>query len=509
MIARRINGANGTSVVLEKHEPTPLLTHESWDLRLYRWYGNTLGVLVVLYLMLDRGVAHFHLPKTPAFIGEMTLLLGVLAIAFGTQWLRRALQGDILLATLIAYMVWCFFRTVPNMHLFGIQVTVRDAALWYYAGFAIALVAACTAVPDLLPKLIRGFRVVLPVLTVWLPIALLLERSGVQGPRFRYSSVPLLSHKPGNICCAAVICLAFLLLVPQNGNGNGNGNGIGKPPRVRLLRQRRYRSGVWVTLIVINVFTMLLGATQTRGGAVAELLAVFVIFLLMERPRRSQAIVAFVAGLTLVVGLGLATGASYHTQKRTISVSQLFENASSLGGGTNAQLSGSVSFRFDLWATILSKQESTSHLLDGFGFGVNLARTGGLNPRPNQPATLQLRSAHNSWLDVFARTGIIGALLYLIVWIGWFRRMGMATRRARDGEIRGVIGVCIAGVIALLMNSFFDPTLEGAQVAAVLFTLFAIGIVAARASQSAGRDHPYAVVRAALPASPAPSALAH
>jgi O-antigen ligase len=499
MIARRVNGANGQRIVLDKPVPTPLLERETWDLRLYRWYGDTLGVLVVLYLMFDRGIAHFHLPKTPAFIGELTLLLGILAIAFGTQWFRRALHGDLLLFTLLAYMVWCLFRTVPNMHIFGIQVTVRDAALWYYAAFALALIAACTAVPDMLQKLVRGFRIVVPLVTVWLPIALLLERSGIRGPKFRYSSVPLLSHKPGNVCCAAVICLAFLLLVPQNGNGNGNG----KPARFRLLRQRSYRPGVYITLVVINVFTMLLGATQTRGGALAELVAVFVIFLLMDRPRRSRVLVTFVAGLTLVVGLGLATGASYHTQKRTISVSQLFENASSLGGGTNAQLSGSVSFRFDLWATILGKQERTSHLLNGFGFGVNLARTGGLNPRPNQPATLQLRSAHNSWLDVFARTGIIGALLYLIVWIGWFRRMAMATRRARDAEIRGVIGVCMAGAIAILLNSFFDPTLEGAQVAAVLFTLFGLGVVAARASTAAGRDYPVDPVQAALPAIPA------
>ncbi len=501
MIARRVNGANGTTVVLEHPGSLPLVEHETWDIRLYRWYGNTLGVLVVLYLLLDRGIAHFHLPKTPAFIGELTLALGVLAIMAGTQWLRRALAGDVLLGTLIAYMIWCLFRTVPNMHIFGIQVTIRDAALWYYAGFAIALVAACTAVPDLLEKMVRGFRIVLPLVTVWLPIALLLERSGVLGPRFRYSSVPLLSHKPGNICCAAVICLAFLLLMPRNRtNGDGNGDS-GRPPRFRLLRQRRYRPGVWVSLIVINIFTMLLGATQTRGGGLAELAAVFVMFCFMERTRRSRTLAAFIAGLLLVIGLGLATGASYHTQKRTISVSQLFENASSVSGGTNSQLGGSVSFRFDLWGTILSKQEKTSHLVNGFGFGVNLARTGGLNPRPNQPATLQLRSAHNSWLDVFARTGIIGALLFLIVWIGWFRRMGRARRRARDEELRGVIGVCICGSIAILINSFFDPTLEGAQVAAVLFTLFGLGIVATRRSEDAGPEPPEpSDERAALPA---------
>jgi len=202
----------------------------------------------------------------------------------------------------------------------------------------------------------------------------------------------------------------------------------------------------------------------------------------MERGRRSRVAISFVAGLALVLGLGLVTGASYHTQKRTISVSQLFANAQSVSGGTdqNPQLSGSVSFRFDLWGTILGKQVSTSHLVNGFGMGPNLARTGGLNPRPNQPATLQLRSAHNSLLDIFARLGIIGATLFLLFFFGWFRRMRMGHRRSPDDETRGMIAVCMCGTLAILINSFFDPTLEGAQVAVVMYTLVGIGVALVR-----------------------------
>ena len=400
---------------------------------------------------------------------KLTLTLGVAAILIGTQWLRRALAGDKLLGLLIAYMGWGLLRTVPNMHIFGVQVTVRDAA-------ALVLRRIRHRADHRRHRCPRSdwpdgtdLGRVLPWLSIWLPIALLLERSGIQGPRFRYSNVPLLSHKPGNICCAAVICLAFLLLVTESGAP------LSRSPRVsRWLRP---------ALIAINVFTMLLGATQTRGGALAEVVATALIFVLMERTRRSRVGMSLLVGLFVVLGIGLATGASYHTQKRTISVSQLFENAQSVsGGGANPQLSGSVSFRFDLWATILHEQSTTSHLINGFGFGPNLARTGGLNPRPNQPATLQLRSAHNSWLDIFARTGIIGTLLFVMVWFGWVRRLGRARRRSPDDEdTNGVIGVCLAGVVAILINCFFDPTIEGAQVAAVLFTLFGLGIMCVRA----------------------------
>jgi O-antigen ligase len=454
--------------------PLPLIARETWDIRLYRWFGNLLGLLVLAYLFLDRGIAHFHLPKTPFFIGELTLAFGLLAVLVGTQWLRRSLSSDLLMATLIAFMVWGLLRTLPNLHIFGIQVTVRDAALWYYAAFAIAFLAATTAVPGLLRKMVDAFKVAVVVLTVWLPIALLLERSGVLGPKFRYSSVPLLSHKPGNICCAAVICLVFLLLVSPFSSP--------RPRAGRIMRLGNYGPSFRNLLVVINVFTLLLGATQTRGGAIAELVAVLLMFILMDRGRRSRIAMSFVAGLAIVLGFGLVTGASYHTDKRTISVSQLFENAQSVDGGTdqNPQLSGSVNFRFDLWSTILGKQISTSHLVIGFGMGPNLARTGGLNPRPNQPATLQLRSAHNSLLDIFARLGIIGATLFAVFFIGWFRRMKRGHRHSSDDETRGMIAVCMCGTLAILINSFFDPTIEGAQVAVVMYLLVGIGVALVR-----------------------------
>jgi len=455
----------------------PLVETETWDLRLYRWYGNTLGVLVVAYLAFDRGVAHFHIPRTPAFIGELTLTLGALAIAVGTGWLRRAVVGDPLMGTVLAWMLWGLFRTVPNMHIFGIQITVRDAALWYYAGFAVALVAAATAVPDLPRRLVRAFWWVVPALTVWLPIGLILQREGVKGPRFKYSSVPLLSHKPGNTCVAALLCLAFILLVASGDRRSRNG----EVQRDRLL-PRGYGPHVAVALIAINVLTILLGGTQTRGGALAALIAMVLVFAFMPRQRRSRIFIAFVASLVLVIGLGLATGAAFQTKHRTISVSQLFENAQSIEGGANVNpgLNGSVTFRLSLWSTIVQKQSSTSHLLHGYGFGPNLAKIGGLNPRPNQPVALQLRSAHNSWLDIFARMGIIGGVLWLLILFGWFRRMARARRwLVDDDDTRSVIEVCICTAVAILVNCFFDPTLESAQVAAVFYTAFGLGVVCA------------------------------
>src|SRR5580692_5139363 len=75
------------------------------DVRLYGTYGYVLGFLLTGYLFLDRGFAHFHLPKLKVvFVGEMTLALGVIAVLVGMGWMWRALLRDPLIATLLAFM---------------------------------------------------------------------------------------------------------------------------------------------------------------------------------------------------------------------------------------------------------------------------------------------------------------------------------------------------------------------------------------------------------------------
>jgi len=463
------------------------------DVRLYRAYGVALGVLLTGYLFFDRGFAHFHLPKVKvAFVGELVLLLGLVAVFVGIWWLRRAIAGDVLIGVLMAFMGWGAIHAVLDLRTYGYQAVIRDSALWYYGLFLVIFVAAGTAAPDLPQKLLRGFRRIVPWLTLWLPTGLLLQRSGVNGPKTRLSGVPLFSHRPGDFCCTAALCLAFLLLVPQGPQTDASKveRSNGADPNKRLI-VRGYRPGVLVGLVGLNLITIVLGATQTRGGGLAALVATVLVFAFMDGRRRSRVLMTLLAGALALSTFGVVTGASYHTAKRTVSVSQLLQNVqsvfgsggSSASGAPGAQLQGSVSFRTTLWENVLHTETSTGHTVTGLGFGPNLAQIGGLTQRSvNSAAAEQLRSAHNSLLDVLARMGLIGALLFAMFWFGWFRRMWRARRFAPDQDTRGVIGMCISTSTAILLNSFFDPTLEGAQVAAVLYTLAAIGILCARRS---------------------------
>ena len=342
---------------------------------------------------------------------------------------------------------------------------MHDAALWYYTLFALLLITAGTAAPDLGRWWLRWFGRLVPALSIWLLATLLLNKTGVKGPTFRFNNVPFLSHKPGNVCVAALICLAFLWLVPVI----------------------NYRRLTVIALSVLNLITIVFGATQTRGGGLAAAVAIVVGLVIIGRRQRSAATLGLVAALVLGFGLASITGAALHTR-----------DANHLGGSARSEhrelrtrvlellepaISGHRELPVLLVVEDLRRTEASSHLVDGFGFGPNLANIGGVSASASRTQTLSLRSAHNSPLDVFARTGIIGATLWLLMFFGWFRRMWRAHRtyRAEDDEAdRGLIDFCMIGTIAIIINSIFDPTLEGAQVASILFGLFGLGVLCAR-----------------------------
>lgn len=444
---------------------------EPTDVRLFRWYGAVLGVLLAAYLFFDRGIAYLHLPGTFLYIGELTLCLGLVAIAFGTGWVGRGMGGDALVSVVVCFMAWGLIRTVPLISTYGITNVFHDAALWYYGLFAILFVSAAAAVPELPARLVRGFGRIVPWLSLWLPIALLLVAKGVRGPSL--TGVPIFSHKGGNIAVVAASIVAYLWLVPDERRG-------------RLQRS---------ALIALNLFTIVADATQTRGGTLAAAVALLVAVILVDANRRARALTRVLLVLILVVALFGATGATIRTHKRTISLSSIFTTYGSVVGagagatGTKGNGSGTITWREELWGNILSREVSSGRILDGFGFGPNLASIGGVSLSQAQAgvngksSSTELRSAHNSHMDVLGRMGIIGAFLWVLMWGGWLWRMLRVRRRYKaegDEANRSLAELCVVVIVAIMVNAFFDPTMEGAQVAAFAFSIFGLGIVLSR-----------------------------
>lgn len=438
------------------------------DVRLAAVWARVLYAVGALYLFFDRGGAHLRLPGTTAYVGELTLALGLVVVAAGPRWLHQALAGDTLSAVLVCFMAWGALRAVPDLPRYGVVDTVHDSALFYYGLFAVLTLAVAEAVPDLPARLVRGFGTVLPWLSVWLPTTFLLSKFGVRIPPIPFlDNAPLLDHKGGNVAVVAAAGLAYLLLVPDS----------------RFDRRRRWLFGL------LDLGTVGLAATQTRGGALAAAVGLALAVWFLPRRRRARVLVAGAVVALAVAVVAAGTGLAVTTDKRTISFDAAVAEVSSVlhpqtsGGGGSGKLLGTEQFRLRLWSTILAKEVDSGRLITGFGFGPNLASLGGVRLSHAADSVDELRSAHNSHVDVLARMGLVGAFLWLVLWAGWLRRMARARRRLRRAGHRadqGVVELLMATVVAVLVNAFFDPTFESAQVAAVAFTAFAVGVVCAR-----------------------------
>src|SRR5271165_6223635 len=102
--------SNGVLPLLD--EPARLAWRgRSLDIRLYRAYGYVLGILLTGYMFLDRGFAHFHLPKLKVvYVGELTLAFGLIALMVGMSYMWRAIARDALIGSLLAFMGWGAFH---------------------------------------------------------------------------------------------------------------------------------------------------------------------------------------------------------------------------------------------------------------------------------------------------------------------------------------------------------------------------------------------------------------
>ena len=410
-----------------------------------------LPIVLAGYALFDRTFAWLHFPGVPLFQGELMVGLALIVTASATHTVLPGLKNRIPSTLLLVFILWGLVRTVPYVGTYHVDA-VRDAALWYYAIFGIVVAGLVVSLPHL-PRLWAGsYCRLLPWLLLWsIPAIQLDARPG--GPYM--PDAPVVSwfaHKSGNIAVGGAMALAFLWLVPVEGLG------------------RRKR----VLLTVLASLLVAMTATQSRSGLIAA--AATVVVMLLMSSRRRQMIAALVVPLVLIVGLAWAVNFKIPARPRPISVTQLAMNLGSLTGGGNSELSDTAQWRDQLWSSLLKETRRSNKLTTGWGFGENLAAKMGFEGERREGP---LRSPHNSHLDVLARMGGVGLTIWIALWIAWFTTMIRAVRRATSHDLRftrGVMGFAIAGVVAILVNAYFDPTLESPQVAMWLWFLFGLGL---------------------------------
>jgi hypothetical protein len=413
--------------------------------------------LLLGYLLFDRGFAWLHVPGTPVFVGEAVFALGMLMLITTRVRLASVARAGTPLVVLLLFMLWGLARGLPGIPVYGIDAA-RDLAMSYY-GFAAWFVALLLiGREERLWHWLELYGRAIPWVVVWLGPALLLQDVFDSRPPFvPDGEVSIFAHKIGSIADHATMGLLYFWLIR----------------REEHVLDPRWRTA----LTALTVVVVCVAAIINRGSFVSVAFGVAVLWFI-DRRRTGAVVGRIVAiGLTLLtVALVFDVRLPAFSNEREVSAQQFVANALSVidPTGANENLAGTADWRLQYWRTMIA-DVSEHYPLSGLGPGVNLRiRYGEQDEEP--PA----RDAHNSHVAIYARLGVIGLTLWVLLWWTWFAHMLRVRRFALlRGDIRraGLAGWLIAAEVMILVNAIFDPTLEGPQVGIWAWALFGVGAI--------------------------------
>lgn len=167
-------------------------------------------------------------------------------------------------------------------------------------------------------------------------------------------------------------------------------------------------------------------------------------------------------------------------QGRPATFQQMIENLFSIfGSSANGGLEGSKQFRLAWWGKIFDYTLLGNYFWTGKGFGINLADADGFQ----STADHSLRSPHNSEMTVLARMGVPGLVLWVLLQGAFGIGLLCATfahRRAGDLQLAALGAFLLAYWVAMMVDTSFDPYLEGPQGGIWFWTIFGLGLVVMR-----------------------------
>lgn len=422
----------------------------------FRWLEVLLLLALAGYLFFDRGFAWFHIPGTPIFVGEFVIAFGLFALLASKTNVLAILRTSAAAKALAAFMGWGALLLIGALATWGLDA-VRDAALWYYAIIAVFVFALLVAKPTRINSWMRFFGKAIPFFLLWFPVAIVLDTSfWDRSPLIPDSAIPIVSHRTGNMAVLAATAIGFLWLVDRDSE-------------LYTTRQR-----TWLT--ALGTVVILFAAMRNRGGFVASAIALLIAFLFLRR-QRSEITMIMVGVVVLLLTVGLVSKVEIPlVDDREVSVDQLIKNLSSVfdpsaGGRRQAT---TTEWRLELWAQVLN-DVTNDHPVAGFGPGPDLGERYDIVTDEDVP----LRNPHNSHVGVLARMGFVGVALWAILWVAWTVELlllrGRLLARGRRSEA-GIIVWLLVSATAILVNAFFDPSLEGPQVAWWLWALVGFGI---------------------------------
>ncbi len=399
-------------------------------------YLRAFALVLLGYAVFGRSFAYLGIP--PLYVGEMMFATGAALFLLRRTAVLR-IHSIPLIRLLLVFIGWNVICTVPYYPIYGLD-SVRDAATWYYSGFAIIVVGLMMANPALFRFVLAMYR----SFATWYPAligaALLLRLSG---------ALALSTAKTGDVGVHLAGVLAF-----------------------KLAQQTPVPPLWWLTMS----FPALYVVSGNRGGTLAFLMSFVSVALLQKRLKRLIALTVAVAAILLILAF-----VAFEVQRgsRSISPRQVVENLESMSATdrTVGGLQSTARWRLLWWSKIVSYTVFGDYFWTGKGYGINLADSDGF--QVVGPSGPPLRSPHNGHLTLLARSGVPGFLLWCAVQIAWgvtMLRHYLNTRRRAAKAWSKVFLWLLAYWIAFLVNGAFDVFLEGPMGGIWFWFVFGMGL---------------------------------
>src|SRR5205823_10524899 len=148
------------------------------------------------YAIGSKGFAYLGI--APVYIGELSLLFGIVALWY-THSIRHLLRTPLIRLVLL-FMLFGAIRTIPYLPEYRLDA-LRDGVLWGYGLFSIAIAGILLSKPHRLSYLVDRYRCFLPIFLVaapmvWLTTVLLASLShwsGIAVPMWPGTAAPMIN----------------------------------------------------------------------------------------------------------------------------------------------------------------------------------------------------------------------------------------------------------------------------------------------------------------------------
>lgn len=421
--------------------------------------GVCIGLLIIGYMVGNRGFAQLSPVNLPLFPGE--LVLGVSLVGAAWTCARQkvlSVQRSVLSALVLAWITLGFTRAPLDVRSFGF-VALRDLAMVYY-GLYFFLVQIASSDPASRRWITRCVLVGMALC----PLSFIAFQiwPGFFTDRLLVAGIPLIfvkSDVAGGFMAASG--LWFL---------------------VKFAHQRQ-----WCWLALSTMATA--GALLSNSRAALLSLGLGFTWLIAMRQRRALHAATVLALLALC---GLAADAILSSRPFSESILyRIYESARSIADfdGTMAYQSEQLGdksdnnrFRRVWWQSVIAETTETNPVF-GRGFGADLAARFLSNYDAVSADDFTARSPHSFVVTVYGRMGILG----LIALLGWLGAMAVQTWRARSATNPDALGAWLASW-AIFTSGCFGVVLESPMGAVVFWVVTGLAHTLARSEIPDAKD---------------------